>query len=118
MFKSTEILESWELSLRKLWAEVNKKVISDLFHVCGMVHCSEEFFPPLNLHFRTLGRQRKSGEGQEARGRGATHTPLPLVCPSPGPLWLCSECLLSLQRTLFKTQAGRTLTVTYDSHLF
>lgn len=80
------MLESWELSLRKLWAEVNKNVISDLVLVCGAASCSKQSSPP-STHIRNIGKIKKEWEGsREARARHATHTPLPLTGPSLGPL--------------------------------
>lgn len=58
MFESTSMLESWELSLRKLWAEVNKNVISDLVLVCGSASCSKQSSSP-STRTRIIGKIKK-----------------------------------------------------------
>lgn len=125
--------ESWELSLRKLWAEVNKNVISDLVLVCGAASCSKQSSSP-STRIRNIGKIKKEWEGsREAGARHATHTPLPLTGPSLGPLGYTASIYPSsagspvamqpaptcpCKEPSFLQKAGRTLMLTFDSHLF
>lgn len=94
------MLESWELSLRKLWAEVNKNVISDLVLVCGAASCSKQSSSP-STRTRIIGKIKK----EEMPGLACyTHLtasdlswatqPASTTPHLQGPLRLCNQRLL------------------------
>lgn len=60
------MLQSWELSLQKLWTEINKKLINNLFYMChGPAFPASSH--PLKLAFVNIW---DAIEGQGGRGGG------------------------------------------------
>ena len=56
--KSIKVLQYWEVSLRYLWAEVNKKGIDNLFHICDQA-CISSIFTFLKTHLETFRKTEK-----------------------------------------------------------
>lgn len=59
--------------MRKLWAEVNKKAISDLVHVRGAASCSNQSSSP-SARIRNIGKI-KNGKVAERPGLDMLHIP-------------------------------------------